>query len=246
LSENLGYPTHYMARELIFELFEEDICSGKALEMLSCAPYDGCAFPMARQVKLFILLDKVGPEGISEWGQNGYGLPCWSYSGDTDDTGISDEVYSSVAEANVCAFVQRIKEAAPMLREIDIQPRAMDVFIPSPSRPFRDLVSRLTQLASRITYGDYEERWMPTEPLQSRTGNLVHLTFVSKSDNTWFRDLALPDGPIIQLVQRNAPSLQYLFIWNMEGTDIGSLIKGSDDSFTVYPNLHTLTLAHHA
>ncbi|KAJ2057351.1 hypothetical protein GGI17_005692 [Coemansia sp. S146] len=51
----LGYPTHHLAKELEIELEEKDIYSGNALKTLSLAPYDGCAFPLARKVTIMLI-----------------------------------------------------------------------------------------------------------------------------------------------------------------------------------------------
>ncbi|KAJ2076356.1 hypothetical protein GGI09_008444, partial [Coemansia sp. S100] len=42
----LGHTTHHLAKELEIELDERAVYSGMALEALSRAPYDGCAFPL--------------------------------------------------------------------------------------------------------------------------------------------------------------------------------------------------------
>ncbi|KAJ2431514.1 hypothetical protein GGF41_000513 [Coemansia sp. RSA 2531] len=54
---NLGYPTHHLAKTLDIEVDEKSIYSGEALNMLSRAPYDGCAFPLVRRIVFIIVMD---------------------------------------------------------------------------------------------------------------------------------------------------------------------------------------------
>ncbi|KAJ2740108.1 hypothetical protein GGI20_005978 [Coemansia sp. BCRC 34301] len=149
----------------------------------------------------------------------------------------------SFAPYDGCAFPMRIKEAAPMLREINIQPCTVDDSVILPGRLLRDTVSRGFQLASRSKYDGYEEHRMLTGSLQSSTSNLVHLDCMSKLDSESAAGLNLSESLIIELVRRNAQSLQPLFIRRIDPDDICALINGPDDSYTTYPNLHTLKLS---
>ncbi|KAJ2727510.1 hypothetical protein IW152_006144, partial [Coemansia sp. BCRC 34962] len=51
----LGYSTHRMAKSVTIFLDELGVLTGKALVMLSSAPYDGCAFPLARKLTLILV-----------------------------------------------------------------------------------------------------------------------------------------------------------------------------------------------
>ncbi|KAJ2866487.1 hypothetical protein GGH94_001528 [Coemansia aciculifera] len=64
MNNNLGYPTHHWARTLDIEIDEESVYSGKALNMLSRAPYDGCAFPLVRRIVFLIITDDYLEEGM--------------------------------------------------------------------------------------------------------------------------------------------------------------------------------------
>ncbi|KAJ1924955.1 hypothetical protein LPJ71_000336, partial [Coemansia sp. S17] len=61
----LGYPTHYMAKDISVYLNERTVYSGVALEMISRAPYAGCSFPLARKIS-FIFVKEIGGEGMVE------------------------------------------------------------------------------------------------------------------------------------------------------------------------------------
>ncbi|KAJ2886699.1 hypothetical protein H4R27_000488 [Coemansia aciculifera] len=63
MNNNLGYPTHHLARALDIEIDEESIYSGKALKMLSRSPYDGCAFPLVRRIVFLLVTDDGLKEG---------------------------------------------------------------------------------------------------------------------------------------------------------------------------------------
>ncbi|KAJ2860451.1 hypothetical protein GGH94_005510 [Coemansia aciculifera] len=58
MNNNLGYPTHHLAKTLDVEIDEESIYSGKALKMLSRKPYNGCAFPLVCKIVFAIVTDK--------------------------------------------------------------------------------------------------------------------------------------------------------------------------------------------
>ncbi|KAJ2881218.1 hypothetical protein H4R27_004231 [Coemansia aciculifera] len=58
MNNNLGYPTHHLAKTLDIEIDEKGIYSGETLMMLSHAPYNGCAFPLVRKIVFHILVDE--------------------------------------------------------------------------------------------------------------------------------------------------------------------------------------------
>ncbi|KAJ2579078.1 hypothetical protein GGH95_003291, partial [Coemansia sp. RSA 1836] len=90
----LGYHTHQLAKDLCIELSERSIYSGKALDTLSQAPYEGHSFPLVRVLTIFIIVD---------------------------DTNEAIEPDSSAVEINIGALVQRIKEMAPMLSKVCVE-----------------------------------------------------------------------------------------------------------------------------
>ncbi|KAJ2880201.1 hypothetical protein H4R27_004866 [Coemansia aciculifera] len=64
MNNNLGYPTHNLARTLEIEIDEECIYSGAALSRLSRAPHDGCAFPLVRRIVLLLVTNGSLTEGM--------------------------------------------------------------------------------------------------------------------------------------------------------------------------------------
>ncbi|KAJ2748043.1 hypothetical protein GGI19_006290 [Coemansia pectinata] len=93
----LGHPTHHLAKGLEIELDERAVYSGMALEALSRTPYDGCAFPLVHKIALSLAMEEL------------------------DDKGKGVEVDLSRAEANIGAFVKRIKQLAPVVNDIRVQ-----------------------------------------------------------------------------------------------------------------------------
>ncbi|KAJ2751356.1 hypothetical protein GGI19_004531, partial [Coemansia pectinata] len=63
INNNLSYPTHHLARTLEIEIDEVSIYPGDALKMLSCAPYNGCAFPLVSKIDFLIATDRTLREG---------------------------------------------------------------------------------------------------------------------------------------------------------------------------------------
>ncbi|KAJ2756615.1 hypothetical protein GGI19_000705 [Coemansia pectinata] len=58
MRNDLGYPTHYLAKELIIELSEWTVYAGGALRALMRAPYEGCAFPLVRSILFHLMMYK--------------------------------------------------------------------------------------------------------------------------------------------------------------------------------------------
>ncbi|KAJ2042527.1 hypothetical protein H4S04_007253 [Coemansia sp. S16] len=86
----LGYPTHNTAKDLEIVLDEIDVYLGKALEFLSLALQDSCAFPTVRTITFLFAGTMIRPRNIKS---------------------------SQAAEANINAFVRMIKQLAPGVGE---------------------------------------------------------------------------------------------------------------------------------
>ncbi|KAJ2873316.1 hypothetical protein H4R27_006595, partial [Coemansia aciculifera] len=78
------------------------VYSGKALEVVSRAPYDGCYFPLARKLAFIFVNDT------------------------KDRTDEDVRIDPLTARTNIGAFVERIKETAPLVSEIRVQPSNRD------------------------------------------------------------------------------------------------------------------------
>ncbi|KAJ1651678.1 hypothetical protein GGF38_005530, partial [Coemansia sp. RSA 25] len=143
--------------ELEIELDERAVYSGKALRMLSTAPYDGSPFSQARKFALIFVPDEMDEA-----------------AGDVDTDPLT-------VEANVAAFVQLVKQMAPKVSEIRIQPAYEDDIEVHGHKSievdhrFSDLVSRLFQLVGSIEYGQVIDYSMPIELRLDSIHNLAHL-----------------------------------------------------------------------
>ncbi|KAJ2461266.1 hypothetical protein GGI03_005078 [Coemansia sp. RSA 2337] len=100
VSDWLGLSTLRLVKCLEIKLDERTIYSGKALRMLSSAPYNGRVFPLARELLLTFLWDEFDGSGES----GGY-----------------DDIDPLVDKANISAFVQRIRFMAPTVGVIRVQ-----------------------------------------------------------------------------------------------------------------------------
>ncbi|KAJ1922919.1 hypothetical protein LPJ71_001033 [Coemansia sp. S17] len=149
----LGHTTHHLAKELEIELDERAVYSGMALEALSRAPYDGCAFPLVRKIALSLAMEEL----------------------DDEDEGI--EVDLSRAEANIREFVERIKQIAPTVSEIRVQLGDFETELTDNLVGY--LASQLYQLVGRI---DYDYQIGTTAPIWQHLDtirNLTHITYTS-------------------------------------------------------------------
>ncbi|KAJ2696757.1 hypothetical protein H4218_004388 [Coemansia sp. IMI 209128] len=153
---DFGYPMHHIARDIAIDLDEQTVYSGKALSMLSQAPYSGCAFPLGRTLILALVLDE-----------------------DEDST-----TNQAVARVNIGALVQRIKQMAPNVAKIGVRPCHRTGAPIVTSRYLGNLVSLIFQLVGRIEYGPfYDASELAMLHLDSIC-NLSHInfTFVSNAD----------------------------------------------------------------
>ncbi|KAJ2027106.1 hypothetical protein GGH92_006126 [Coemansia sp. RSA 2673] len=136
-------------------------------------------------------------------------------------------IYPPNTEANVRAFAQRVKHMAPMVD---------DIVVPLLSgHLFGYLIAQLNQLASRVKYTS----GFSDVPMLLHSGSidgLVHFTYEERNstDST--------NGLLMQLVRRNAPTLQRLDIKLARVSDMTGLIQNGGCDYTEYPCLKTLKL----
>ncbi|KAJ2624452.1 hypothetical protein GGF44_005257, partial [Coemansia sp. RSA 1694] len=220
----LGYPTHHLAKEAHVELFEEDIYSGKALQLLTNATYDGRAFPLARKIVFHIII--TGGEG------EGY------ETSEAEETGGSEQT-DRVGLTTICkvgqsasAFVQQIRQMAPMVSEISVLANDPNGPRDISSLHYSDLVSQLYRLATRIEYAYVDDISVPVELRLDETRDLTHIKYASEAS----------DDRIMQLARQNSQTLQHLAIFSKEGFDAAGLIRNTDGSCSTYPRLRRLKL----
>ncbi|KAJ2859230.1 hypothetical protein GGH94_006217 [Coemansia aciculifera] len=207
----LGHPTNYLVKDLEIELEERAIYTGKVLRMLSCAPYDD-AFPLVRKLTLSFDWDEHDES-------DGYG-----------DVHEYDGIDQKVAETSISAFVQCIKQKAPLVNEIRIQPGAgVDESDVTADENFGELISRLYQLVDRVDLDSYDGNKVTTE---FQFDNIRHLTHISYTNDGFGNEFTL-------LARQNAPTLQSLVLKSKgkEDIDVCSLIMNVDSSSVIFPCL---------
>ncbi|KAJ2870295.1 hypothetical protein GGH93_005680 [Coemansia aciculifera] len=151
-SLGLGYPTHHLAKEIVIDVGERTVYSGKALDILSQKPYNGCAFPRARTLTLAIVSDD-------------------------DDEDEDDTTSLAVAAVNINAFVQRVKRMAPVVTKIGVRPSGFARPYYITGHHFSSLVSQLFQLVSSIDYHSFFDSRVPVELQLDGIRNLSHIRY---------------------------------------------------------------------
>ncbi|KAJ2862195.1 hypothetical protein GGH94_004426 [Coemansia aciculifera] len=201
---------HSIYDNLEIALYAWDIYSGKALQQLSSAPYDGCAFPLVRVLTFNIRF--------------------------VDDYLSEDQNINSPpgTEANILAFVQRVKEMAPRVHEIYQNVGDTDYGL------LEDYGVHTTLLVSQL-YGIAEttviskrNRDLVVSPGLAPIGNLTSIVY----------DLDWLDYRVSALIRQSSQSLQTLHIRVNETSDISGLIRDPVDGsqYIEYPRLHTLNI----
>ncbi|KAJ2810505.1 hypothetical protein H4S07_002635, partial [Coemansia furcata] len=201
----LGYPTHRLAKDIAIFICDQAVYSGKALEVMSRAPYSGCAFPLARKISFYFVDEAMDVD------ENGRGF-----------------------EANIGAFVERIKHMAPLVSEIRVQANNLNacaVF----NRYFSDLASRLYRPAHRIDYAHVLDNGDPILLQLDMICNLTHISYTSKLR----RDDAYQ---FMQLAWKTALTLQSLVVDCKHDIDFNNLVQDADGNYVTYPRLLTLKL----
>ncbi|KAJ2877347.1 hypothetical protein H4R27_006250 [Coemansia aciculifera] len=106
------------------------------------------------------------------------------------------------AKKNVVAFVQRVKEMAPNVKDIRVLPKDYDTRRYYSSSIYSSLVSQLFQLASRIQYCEDRYLLLKVNIELDRIDNLVHIKYTAGSD----------DRSVIKLARQNSTTLESLII----------------------------------
>ncbi|KAJ2252993.1 hypothetical protein GGI13_002955 [Coemansia sp. RSA 455] len=212
-SDYLGLSTLRLVKCLEIKLDEWAIYSGKALRMLSSAPYEGYVFPLARELLLTFLWDEFDGSGESD----GY-----------------DDIDPLVDKANISAFVQRIRFIAPTVGGIRVQLGATSSEDRGvASHYFGYLASQLYRLADSVEYHCRNDRNVIKEVQFDGICNLVSIVCIGEG-------LA---SQLTQLARQNAPTLQSLTIHSEnDKISISGLIRDVDDICVVYPCLLKLKL----
>ncbi|KAJ2013822.1 hypothetical protein GGI13_002100 [Coemansia sp. RSA 455] len=203
--ERFAGPIHLVAHKVRILLRPWAIYSGKALTILSRVPYNGCSFPLARTLEIYL------------------------------HSSLSTEDATAMplgAEANVSAFVQRIRQMAPMLNLLKLS-GGIDPSNNSEAayRLVDSLTTQLVQFVDRVELTHGFDR----APHSMRVDSIRDLTYL----HSYF---GLGSEQIMQLVRLNAPTLRYLSIVSRVETDLSYIIQDTDGRFVEYPYIHTLVL----
>ncbi|KAJ2749732.1 hypothetical protein GGI19_005505, partial [Coemansia pectinata] len=192
-----GFPAHLYAKELTINVDMPDVYSGAALKILSSEYYINYTFPMVRSI-IFMFSDSSKSE---------------------EPTFIA--ITSPDTESNISAFVQRIKQIAPMTKKATIRQLSY-----SRNGP---------QFSVQQFNIEYELYHRPVTIDQQLNGlrNLAYCSFESTEGGE----------QIMQLARRNASTLQFLKIDVYAIVDITGLIQNDDGGYVQYPYLHTFKLS---
>ncbi|KAJ2011626.1 hypothetical protein GGI14_006094, partial [Coemansia sp. S680] len=135
-------------------------------------------------------------------------------------------------EVNIGAFVRRIKQMAPKLSLVKLS-GGLD---PSEQmhvayRQFGSLTTQLVQLVDRVELTYNASKAFPF----LRVDVIRDLTYLHSN-------IDLNGEQPMQLIRRNAPTLQYLHIVSCVNANISGIIQDANGCHVRYPHLHTLAV----
>ncbi|KAJ1671571.1 hypothetical protein GGF38_000705 [Coemansia sp. RSA 25] len=213
----LDYPTHHLAADLYLNLSFWSIYSGKALRQLSGAPYEGCTFPLVRQLEIRLTLGDEYSNALS----------CYPSS--------SFDRYPPDTTANIAAFVQRVKQVAPDIRKVEAWSYSdVEELVKRRDIHAVDLIQQLYGIVKTKTaitgYCRLLVEYLDLEPIR----NLVHVAY----------RIYTTSSRIMTLIRRSAQTLQSLELSEIVRVDYTALIRDPDSGgrWMEYPCLHTLRL----
>ncbi|KAJ2467503.1 hypothetical protein GGI03_001530 [Coemansia sp. RSA 2337] len=207
--QQITYPTHSWAKDLDIDINVFAIIQGDTLEELSQSCYSSFSFPNARSLFLHVC----APE---RW--------------------IADNSTSKKLESNITAFVRRLWQMAPGIREIKIDGSYSSGNVPHYVHSYYDsLVSKLYQHCNRITYmKDYNVALSRIHV--GMIHNLVHLD-CHMGPSALINNFRC----LMQLARQSALTLKSLVVRFEEPGDLSDLVRPKP-GFAEYPCLRTLKL----
>ncbi|KAJ2488410.1 hypothetical protein IWW37_004821 [Coemansia sp. RSA 2050] len=211
----LGHPTHRGAKDLTVFLYELGALTGKAPVALSSAPYDGCAFPLARKLTLILVEHPLVKKCTANGGQ------------------VTFKYDTPQVEASIDALVKRIKLMAlimaieygvqPILRG---EPCVLDQFS-------NGLATQLYQISFRADHDRIFECVDHVELQMDLIRHLTHVSYISGSSvNNSYQ--------YIQLARNSTATLQSLAILCEHSINLQGLVMDIDDNHVSYPRLRKL------
>ncbi|KAJ2101807.1 hypothetical protein GGI09_001564 [Coemansia sp. S100] len=231
LCSNIGYPTLYLAKELRFELDIGSVFSGKALQLLSHAPYKGCSFPLVHKLVFDLTFyDESFYRSVEADDSDS------DYDSDFDGdeyTSWNRNIYTPDSAANMAAFALRVKQMVPMVSKIDVTPVGdAEKLFESGNTTIIDLCKQLFGIVEKhtvITRGsDPMVLHMDLKPIR----DLVRIEYFMDKYCTG----------VMSMITRNARTLQHLDI-NVSNADTTGLVRDArSGGYLKYPQMHTLKL----
>ncbi|KAJ1670035.1 hypothetical protein GGF38_001806, partial [Coemansia sp. RSA 25] len=214
----LGYPTHHLASKLDISLHLQSIFTGEALQLLSSAPYDGCAFPLVRALSIDINIDCLGEANL-----------------DGSDDSLTGErnAYCPDTAANITAFVSRLKEMAPASGKLNAtHTDSIGGLLEHRNAHFMDLAQQLFSFNEKRTETAYDKDSLDCYVDLRPISDLAYIRCSIESE---------PDA-VIPLIRRSAQTLRTLIVSAFNVPDISGLIRVPDGGGHVeYPRLNRLT-----
>ncbi|KAJ2026686.1 hypothetical protein IWW57_002965 [Coemansia sp. S610] len=173
------YSTNYhLVREIHILLDKKSLFAGRALRILSRAPFDGCAFPQARKI-IFTF------------------CPCLAQDGEVPE--------AARISANISAFVERVKQIAPMLSEVEVVGTSNPATVDSEDAHLNGFLLQVIRLVTRVVYEASELNTSLNLP-EDTVSHLVHIDFgIWDSMKINYRD---HEKSTTRLVRQNAATLQ--------------------------------------
>ncbi|KAJ2019835.1 hypothetical protein GGI14_001292 [Coemansia sp. S680] len=249
----LGYPTHKLAKELIFRLYFEAAYSGNATQLLSDEPYNDWSFPLVRELTFCLVSDD--DDCDSDYNSTSDDYDSWeSESDNTDGDSLEsdrdsddsretdsdddretdgDNDYTPDTTANIATFVQRVKQMAPTVRKIEEIPYARaNNLLKRRDVHIIDLVQQLFGIVEKhtvVAYGrDFTVGCLDLES----TRDLVRIQY--------FMDQSADAA--MQLIHSNVRTLQHLDL-DVGEADVTGLVRDPNGGgYLEYPCLHTLKI----
>ncbi|KAJ2750148.1 hypothetical protein GGI19_005269 [Coemansia pectinata] len=236
---------HPLTREVHLLLDKSSVYSGRALERLSRAPFDGWNFQDIRKLKLQFY--------VPQWQQDEWDEQYAERDHMLEQANTKLEYYDWLDEkrreieeedlevaptvkANINEFVCRIKQMVPTLREIEVE-YGLDELEQDPGNDFFDtLLEPLLHLAPHILHRTPRGKVSVEIPLDD-ISNLVCIDIEAGNME-----------PIAHLARRNATTLEHLCIetgYSQCGS-VFDLVRDAGGDYVCYPRLRVLKLEHYA
>ncbi|KAJ2862286.1 hypothetical protein GGH94_004371 [Coemansia aciculifera] len=231
--------SHRLAREVEISLDKSSVFSGQALEILSRAPFDSDGFQEARKLRLRFYLPHWQKK---EWHDRYAKLENKRSRFDTEseyndwrnkkEQELEEQQLKKAPAVtfNINALVRRIKQMAPLLREVEVECKRFGMEGATEARFFETLLVQLLRLTPRIVLRTPRDN-DPVNLLVRGISNLVHI------------DIELDGIELIaQLARRNAATLQTLSIKTRGHGLASEFVKNADGDYVSYPRLSVLKL----